>query len=154
MIVFVFLGCSTVFVSDDDIDILSEKKVQASRKGEIIKDKKNYMNMIVTHLNEVSQSAYNNREYFFVEIFQEEGDGDFSLVEYTLNGITPLWIREVKSDEFDEIIKPSNKWSKCYLLAFRKIANLESRDMVLNARVVSYGTMTFDFSFKTLPQQF
>lgn len=151
---FLLSGCSTFFSSENNLDILDEKKVQASRKSEIIKDKKILMSMVVTHLNEVSVTAYYNREYFFVEIFQEDINDTLPLIDYSLNNQEPLWIREIKKDEFDKILSPSNKWSKCYLLAFKSLSNLGSRSMILKAKVASQGEMEFDFSFKTLPMQF
>ncbi|CBG39828.1 hypothetical protein [Helicobacter mustelae] len=147
-------GCNTFFGQEDGVDILAEKKVQASRKAEIIENHKILMTMVVTYLNEVSELAYYNRKYFFVEIFQEDSSSDAPLIDYFLNGQKSLWVREIHEDEFDKILIPRNKWSKCFLVAFHDLNELESRDMVLKAEVSSMGTMTFDFSFKTLPMQF
>ncbi|WP_104696781.1 MULTISPECIES: hypothetical protein [unclassified Helicobacter] len=148
-----FQGCNSFFSNNTyALDIVGEKKVQASRKGEIVKDNKVLVVATVTHLNEVSALTYRGREYFFVEFYSEDDIGNF--VEYHLNKLKPLWVREITKDEFDEVLKPNNKWSKCYLVAFDSIGGIGAREMILGMDVVGFGIMEFDFGFKTLPMQF
>lgn len=149
---FVFCGCNSFFSNSYTLDVVAEKKVQASRKGEILKDQKVVLVATVMHLNDVSVVAYHGREYFFVEIYDEGQLNGY--IDYKLNGSSPLWIREIQSDEFDEILKPNNKWSKCYLVAFKSVGKLELREMFLKMEVIGVGTMNFDFGFKSLPMQF
>lgn len=148
-----FQGCNSFFSNNHyTLDIVSEKKVQASRKGEIIRGNKVLAIATVTHLNEVSALVYHGREYFFVELYSEDDIGDF--IEYDLNNSNPLWVREIAQDEFDEILKPNNKWSRCFLVAFNAIGGIGAREIVLNMNIIGLGTMKFDFSFKILPMQF
>ena len=147
-------GCNSFFSNSYGFDIITEKKMQSSRKSEIIRDNRVEITTIITHLNEISPITYNNREYFFVEVYGEEPSNYEGMIDYMLNGEKPLWIREVQSDEFDEILSPSNRWSKCYLLAFRAVGKLASRDLLLDMKVIGLGDMSFDFGFKTLPMQF
>ena len=153
LIVFLLVGCNSSFMNSNK-DVLAEKKSQASRKASISKGNKVLMTAIVTHLNDVSVMAYHNREYFFVEIYSEEEMDYGGIITYTLNGKSPLWVREIKSDEFDKILNPSNKWSRCYMVAFKTLSELELRNMVLTMEVSQLGKMEFDFTIKLLPLQF
>lgn len=148
-----FSGCDSFFNRGYSVDIVSEKKIQASRKDAILKDNKVVMTVIATYLNNVSALAYYNREYFFIEIYNENQIDYSNVIDYTLNDRKPLWIREIKNDEFDEILRPNNKWSRCYLAAFSDISELESREMILKMNVGKVGVMSFDFSLKIVPLQ-
>lgn len=148
---FFFSGCNSFFNRNYSSDTISKKKMQASRKDAIIKDNKVLVTTVVTYLNDVSALAYYNREYFFIEIYNEDQVDYSNVIDYTLNGRDLLWIREIKSDEFDEILHPNNKWSRCYLVAFKGVSELETREMVLEMSIGRIGTMHFDFSLKIVP---
>lgn len=155
--IFIFLiyGCNSYYNISYKPDIVAEKKIQASRKAEIIKDNKPLVIAVAVHLNEVDDIVYGGREYFSVEIFSEDKNIFLNnMISFYLFGKSPIWSREIKKDEYDEILQPSNKWSKLYLVAFDKLDPLDSRKAKLVIEVYHVGKMVFDFSYQAIPMQF
>lgn len=151
----IFSGCASYYAQTYKPDILVEKKIQASRKGEILRDGKPEVIAIATHLNEVDEVIYNKREYFFIEVFSENKSIFLNgLITYDLFGNMPLWVREIKKDEFDEILHPSNRWSRVFLIAFFKLDSLVSRDAKLTMDLYGWGKIIFDFSYQAMPAWF
>lgn len=66
-----------------------------------------------------------------------------------LNKIDPLYIRQINTDEYDELFRPLNKWSSCYLIAFPKISFISKENLVLNVTLRD-KTEVMDFGFKSL----
>ncbi|PAF52767.1 hypothetical protein [Helicobacter sp. 13S00477-4] len=155
LIALFFLGCNSYYIDSYKPDIIAEKKIQASRKGQIIKNQKPVVIAVATHLNEVDDVVYGGREYFFVEIFSEDQSIFLNdMIDFTLFKKPPIWVREIKKDEFDEILHSSNKWSKVYLIAFNKLDPLSSRNAKLIMEVYGLGKIVFDFAYQAIPMQF
>lgn len=152
--VFIFIGCTSYYEDTYKPDIIFEKRIQASRKGEIQKNQKPVIVAVATHLNEVDNVIYGGREYFFVEIFSENKMIFLNnMINFTLFGKDPIWSREIRKDEFDEILHPSNKWSKSFLIAFDKLDPLASRDAKLVMKVYDFGEIVFDFAYEASTMQ-
>lgn len=145
-----FVGCGSFFAQKYGLDILEEKRVQATRKDSLFEGNRLVAVAVATNLNQVSEFNYHGSEYFFIEIFSEI-EMDFSKIEYLLNGTPPSHIYKITKDKFDEILKPVSKWSHCYLVVFNPLNELESRNMVLRIHVSKIGEMKFDFSVKITP---
>lgn len=166
-----FSGCGLYYNSYKP-DLLLEKKINQSRKSQIIKDGKTELVAVATYLNNVEPKIYNSdREYFYIEIFSEL---DIPLLEYmhfslsgkaVVNeissvGITSnvsesseaafLWIREIGKDEDDKVLSLENKWSKGYLVAFDSLDYQQKKNMVLKIDIDNVGSMTFNFTYKVL----
>ena len=153
LLCFLFGGCG--FYKDSfKPEVLTEKKILSSRKAEIIRDNKVSMVVIATYLNNVNEEIYHTREYFLIEVFSEL---DIPLIHYMNFNITDnksfLWIREVKKDEFDEIINTSNKWSKLFLVAFDGIDTHSKKHLRLNIDIDTLGSVNFDFTYQVLEMQ-
>ncbi|WP_104748871.1 hypothetical protein [Helicobacter cetorum] len=162
LLVFLFfcLGCVSNFNEDTyTLDLVLEKKIQASRKGEITKDNVPIITAIATHLNDVDNGTYYYHEYFLVEIFTQNSDYiDNDYISYELfgrkpTGSDPLWVREITKDEFDGILETTNKWSRAFLLAFPKLDYLAVKEAKLELNAYSLGAITFNFAYQVpLPQ--
>ncbi|PAF48400.1 hypothetical protein BKH46_00355 [Helicobacter sp. 12S02634-8] len=148
-------GCVSYYSGGYKPDVIVERKIQASRKGEIIKDEKPIVVAVATHLNEVDNVVYGGREYFFVEIFSERQDVFYhGMISFTLFGKPPIWVREIKKDEYDEILSASNKWSRTFLVAFDVLDPLASRKAKLVMDIYDVGKITFNFAYQAIPMQF
>ncbi|PAF44251.1 hypothetical protein [Helicobacter sp. 11S02596-1] len=148
-------GCTSYYADGYRPDVIAERKIQASRKGEIIKNHQPVLVAVATHLNEVDDVVYGNREYFFVEIFSERQDVFYrGVIHFSLFGKPPIWVREIAPDEYDTILQSSNRWSRTFLIAFEKLAPLASRKAKLVMDVYDFGEITFDFTYQAIPMQF
>lgn len=150
LLCFLFGGCG--FYKDSfKPEVLAEKKILSSRKAEIINDNKVSVVAIASYLNNVNPNIYNTREYFLIEIFSEL---DIPFINYMHFSITSdedfLWIREINKDEFDDVIKPSNKWSKLFLVAFSDVDEYDKKNLKLNLEIDTIGSMNFDFTYQVL----
>lgn len=149
---FLFSGCS-YFSDIYKPTIISDQKVLSSRKSQIQIGKESIIG-IATYLNNVMPDIYNNGEYFFLELFSEIDIPimfmDFSIV----NNASFKWIREVNSNDFDEVITTDNKWSKAYLIAFNKVREQDKKNMKLYIDIANIGSMYFDFTYKVLENKF
>ncbi|MGX2970818.1 hypothetical protein [Helicobacter sp. T3_23-1059] len=153
---FFFTSCSTYFLRPFAPQTLEEKKIQATRSVQIIKDNQVETMVFATFLNDIEHSFYPNLMYFFVEITDANhrqinlARFSFSLIDKQGNKHAPNYIKEFSKDEFDEIISPLNKWSQCYLVAFDKSSNIDEKNISLQM-IVDDESYALDFSFYILP---
>ncbi len=136
---------------------LFEKKINQSRKAQIVKNGKTEIVAIATYLNSVDSSIYRaEREYFFVEIFSELDIPLMESLRFSLtNNVDFIWIREVKADEMSDegVISTYNRWGRGFLIAFDELEYQQKKNMKLTLEVENVGTMIFDFSYKVLEMQ-
>ncbi|SQB98653.1 hypothetical protein [Helicobacter fennelliae] len=179
----IFLSsCSNYLQQNLHPSVLEEKKIQATRKAEIINDNKVEILFLATYLNEIENSFYQNLEYFFVEIYTPNHepinlkrihfqlttnnannnsiDSDNSIIDSAIAGtnastkpfLEPLYIRQIKPNEYDSVLSPTNKWSSCYLVAFQKTNIIDTEKIGLNI-IYDETPLKFDFSIKKIPFQ-
>ncbi|WP_281747147.1 hypothetical protein [Helicobacter suis] len=149
----VFLaGCTNRIDTAYMPGFLAEKRTQATRKGEIIKNLRPVVSVFATHLNEVDPASYHQREFFFIEIFaQDSSVFENDVMTYKLyalkNSYTPMWVRPISKDEFDSIFYTTNKYAKAYLVAFPKLDYLSQEEAKLEMDLEGLGTITFNFAY-------
>lgn len=149
---FLFIGCTTYFSQTDFLNTPPELLAQNSRVVLLSSsDEKLKIAARLTHLNELDSSIYNGREYFFLEIFN---DDDYVVLpdsmRITMFGRKPLWMREVESREFDDILLLYNTMSYGYLIAFRTPSVFERKKMQVKLSIESFKPAVFDFSYIVL----
>lgn len=145
----IFSGCATYFSKSDFLNTPPELLAQDSRIALLSStDEKLKIAARLTHLNDLDSSVYSGREYFFLEIFND--DNYIVLpdsMQITMFGLAPLWMREVESKEFDDILLLYNTLSKGYLIAFRTPSVFERRKMQIKLSIQSFKPVIFDFSY-------
>ncbi|BCZ18083.1 Putative lipoprotein [Helicobacter sp. NHP19-003] len=145
-------GCKEHFDTTYMPDFIDEKRTQATRKGEIIKDLRPVVSVFITHLNDVDPVTYHQREFFFVELFaQDRSIYENGGISYTLYGVdnkeyTPMWVRPIDKDEFDKILHTTNRYTKAYLVAFEKLGYLAEQDAKITMQIDGLGEMHFNFA--------
>lgn len=150
-----FASCTTYFSKVDFLNPPPELLAQNSRVVLLASsDEKLKIAARLTHLNELDSSIYNGREYFFLEIFN---DDDYVVLpdsmRITMFGRKPLWIREVESREFDDLLTIYNTMSDGYLIAFRPPSVFERKKMQIELNIESFNPAIFDFSYIVLQSQ-
>lgn len=132
-----------------------EKKINQTRKSQIIKDGKTTAIAIATYLNNVDSRIYTDgREYFFVEIFSELEIPLRESLHFSLtNNVEFMWIREVELDEMEGILSVYNRWARGFLIAFDELEYQQKKNMKLTLEIENVGTMEFDFGYKVIEMQ-
>lgn len=136
-------------------NILLEKKINQSRKAQIINAGKSQVVAIATHLNNVDSRIFSQgREYFFIEIFSELDIPLAESLHFSLtNGVDFMWMREIPHNEMEGVLSVYNRWARGFLIAFDELEYQQKKNMRLVAEVENVGTMIFDFSYKVLEMQ-
>lgn len=149
-----FGGCG---LYDDSYkpNVLLEKKINQTRKSQIIKNGKTEVIAIATYLNNVDSRIYRDgREYFFVEIFSELEIPLLESLHFSLTGdVEFMWIREVEKGEMEGILNIYNRWGRGFLIAFDELVYQQKKDMALKVEIENVGEMEFNFGYKVLEMQ-
>lgn len=149
-------SCTIYLNRDFAPQTLEEKKIQATRSFQVIKDNQVQTMLFATFLNGIEKSFYPNLMYFFVEITDANHEkinlARFSFLLQDKKGQKhiPHYIKELSKNEFDEIISPLNRWSQCYLIAFEKSSQIDEKNVQLQV-LVDDEPYELDFSFHILP---
>lgn len=142
-------GCSSYFSKSEFLDTPTELLAQNSRMVLLSGvDEKLKIAARLTHLNSLDSSIYNGREYFFLEIFN---DDEYVIVpdsmQLSMFGIKPLWIRPIEAREFDDLLVLHNNLSNGYLIAFRYPSVFEKKNMKIELNIETFKPAVFDFSY-------
>ena len=150
MLLFLSTGCmqkTGLFAPD----LMEEKALSATRKGEIYNSLEIKASLVATYLNEVLKSYQSDdKAYFLVSIFI---DNDYSDPKkqglfnpdyiLTLNGEKPLEIKLLdKDDDLIKIAPVQNMWSHYYLVTFPKSS---SRKLMMRFESQRYGASILNF---------
>lgn len=136
--------------------VLLEKKINQTRKSQIINNGKTEVVGIATYLNNVDSRIYaEGREYFFVEIFSELEIPLRESLHFSLTGDAEfIWIREVEASEMEGILSVYNRWGRGFLIAFDEIPYQQKKNMKLTLEIENVGEMEFNFGYKVFEMQF
>lgn len=157
-LVYMLGACTNYFESGYHPQMLEEKKIQATRKFQILRDEKIDLVVFATHLNEIERSYYKNLEYFFIELYAPSQEPinlhRVKMELFSANGVweEPHYIRKLAQDEYDEVLKPINKWSSCYLVAYEKLP-LDKSDHAKLRISIDGEPQVLDFSYFVIPFQ-
>lgn len=142
-------GCSSYFTKSEFLDIPHELLAQNSR---VIlfsdKDEKLKITARLTHLNGLDNGIYNGRQYFFLEIFNDDDNAILpDSMQISMFDKKPLWMRHVESREFDDLLFLQNNLSSGYLIAFKNISATQRKKMKIKISIESFEPKVFDFSY-------
>lgn len=151
------IGCSSHFSDMQHIRASTQTIMQNSRVAIFVgeDDKLGKDNLKVTtrltYLNELDSLTYGNREYFFLEIFNDSPEVVLpDSLELSLFNKKPVWIREVKPQELDDLLFLENDYAKGYLIAFRRPSAFLRKDIVVDLYIANLGKASYNFSYKVI----
>lgn len=149
---FLFLGCSTYFTKSGDDTTPPQVLAQNSRIVLLSSsDEKLKIAARMTYLNSIDSSIFNNREYFFLEIFNDDEEVILpDSMQISMFGRKPLWIRKIDSNEYDDMILLENSLSEGYLIAFLPAGAFEQKRIKVDLKIANFDKATFDFSYAVL----
>ncbi|STQ85816.1 hypothetical protein LS73_004845 [Helicobacter muridarum] len=145
-------GCSSYFYKMKHIKVSAQTLSQSSRIA-LFMSNDNSLEIAtrLTYLNELDSISYNNREYFFLEIFNESDEVIVpDSLKISLFNKKPMWIRKISKEELDDILVLENDYSEGYLIAFKKAPLLLQRRILVELSITNFGTASYDFSYKVM----
>ncbi len=129
-------------------DIIYQKAIKNTHKGDIINSQETKAILISTYLNPI-YSEYKNNEYFYIGIYiNNELSNENSTLEdinytLTLNNLKPISIKKAKkNDKFKKELAFINSWFKYYIVEFDKS---KDKDLNLTFNYHKFGTTELKF---------
>ncbi|RDU63594.1 hypothetical protein CQA53_08220 [Helicobacter didelphidarum] len=148
-IILLLYGCSSYFGKNEHLTIAPQTLAQNSRMVLLSsQDSKLKIAARLTYLNEIDSSIFHGREYFFLEIFND--DENIVLpdsMQLTMFNRKPLWIRQINQKELDDMLVLENDLSDGYLIAFRRANAFEQKKIQIALSLPNYRVGVFDFSY-------
>ena len=153
LILLTLTGCQSYFGKKDRLNY--QIMLQNSRVIMLSSNTENQLKVFakVTYLNDVDNISYNNREYFFLEIFNDDEDVILpDSMQISMFDKEPLWIRKIDDDElaYDDVMVRDNPLSTCYLLAFKRQPPRLQKNMKVKLAISGFSPNIFDFSYIVL----
>ncbi|RDU53575.1 hypothetical protein CQA49_06555 [Helicobacter sp. MIT 00-7814] len=163
----VFVACSdvrntsmipTTNTQDLELSKKLERKVQNSRKAEIVEGKSTPYVAIATYLNDVDYIK-EPREVFLVELYEKKPNPNIQkLLTFKLSssGISQdsLFITRLKPSQYTDILRPKNSYNALFIVEFESISKKHRETMNLQLSIKdgnkNVGVMLFDFGYATL----
>lgn len=147
-----FISCSSYFTKSEHLNAPPQLISQNSRVV-LLSSKDDKLKIIarMTYLNPIDSSVFYNREYFFLEIFNDDENVIVpDSMQLSMFGKKPLWFRKVDNNEYDDVIMLENNLSSGYLIAFRQAGAFEQKRIKVDMKISNFSTATFDFSYAVL----
>ncbi len=147
-----FTNCSSYFSKSEFLKNPPELIAQNSRMALLVSDDgKLKVVARLMHLNEVDGGVYKNREYFFLEIFNDDEDVVLpDSMRITMFDKPPLWIRGVEGRELDDVLFLDNSLSYGFLIAFNRPSVFKLKNMEIKLVVDNFQPAIFNFSYTIL----
>lgn len=131
-----------------------ERKVQFSRKSQIIKDGQTRFMAIVSYLNEVD-NIEQKRDVFLLELYEKFPNPNIQKeLTITLRSDTlseqSLFITQLKDSQYTDVLQSKNTYNKLFVVEFAQISEKHREDMNMEISVEGEGIMHFNFGYPTL----
>lgn len=143
----VFCACSNLDSERFSKDFYEERRVQLTRKAELIAKDKTQLVVFCTYVSQLDSKKYPDGEYFFIEVAFENEKIKMSDLQFTLLGEKPIEITTIPNNDKDFF--QHTHWNKGYLLRFSSVPRTEYAVLSLTLRVKGYpDNLKFNYGFK------
>lgn len=137
---------------DEAVQKRLERKVQFSRKSQIIKDGQIAFMAIVSYLNEVDNIAQ-KREVFLLELYEKTPNPNIQkqLVITLRSGLVSeqaLFITQLKDSQYTDVLSSKNTYNKLFVVEFAQVSKKYRENMSLEISIKDdKDIMRFDFGY-------
>ncbi|WP_276925220.1 hypothetical protein [Helicobacter japonicus] len=158
-----FLGCSDFYHKDfvhipsahnapKKQKIQKENEIQAMRKGQILKNNRTQILMIVRYMNDISDEFVKNDkgEVFLVEIYSREGKLPANLLTFSLQNV----YKNIQSNKVSALNKqelgdfvPDIAYNDVYKVSFDSMGFRGRESLKFIAHIKDIGDISFDFGY-------
>lgn len=144
----VLWGCSNLSDPRFSKDYYDERRLQLTRKSNLIADEKTKLVAFSTFLSRLDSQKYEDGEYFFVEIDYVDEKIKFKDLTFSLLGESPIKIEKIKDIKQYNIYTHA-PWNECYLVVFESVYPTEISKLALEIKVKGYEKrLLFDYGFR------
>lgn len=143
------MGCSNLDHSRFSKDFYEEKRLQLTRKSELIVKDKVKLVAFATYMSELDFETYPKGEVFLVEIAFNDETITMKDISFSLLDRKPLKIQKVspKMQKKQKLFKHS-PWNQMYLITFKPILPIETTKILLEMKVKGQSAdLFFDYSY-------
>lgn len=142
-----FCACSNLDSERFSKDFFEERRVQLTRKVELIANGKTRLVAFCTYVSQLDSKKYPDGEYFFLEIDFVDEKIKMSDLQFTLLGEKPLEITTIPHN--DKEFFQHTHWNQGYLLRFDSVPRTEYAVLSLMLKVKGYpDNLKFNYGFK------
>lgn len=142
-----FCACSNLDSERFSKDFFEERRVQLTRKVELIANGKTRLVAFCTYVSQLDSKKYPDGEYFFLEIDFVDEKIKMSDLQFTLLGERPLEITTIPHN--DKEFFQHTHWNQGYLLRFDSVPRTEYAVLSLMLKVKGYpDNLKFNYGFK------
>lgn len=142
-----FCACSNLDSERFSKDFFEERRVQLTRKVELIANGKTRLVAFCTYVSQLDSKKYPDGEYFFLEIDFVDEKIKMSDLQFTLLGEKPLEITTIPHN--DKEFFQHTHWNQGYLLRFDSVPRTEYAVLSLMLKVKDYpDNLKFNYGFK------
>lgn len=142
-----FCACSNLDSERFSKDFFEERRVQLTRKVELIANGKTRLVAFCTYVSQLDSKKYPDGEYFFLEIDFVDEKIKMSDLQFTLLGEKPLEITTIPHN--DKEFFQHTHWNQGYLLRFDSVPRTEYAVLSLMLKVKGYSdNLKFNYGFK------
>lgn len=147
IIAFFFSACSNLDSERFSKDFVEERRVQLTRKAELIVEGKTRLVAFCTYVSQLDSEKYPDGEYFFLEIDFADEKINIGDLQFSLLGERPVEITTVHYGDRDFF--QHTHWNKGYLLRFSSVPRTEFAILSLILKIKNYpNILKFDYGFK------
>lgn len=149
LIALFLLACSNLSSPRFSKNFYEEKRLQLTRKSELIENGKTALVAFSTYVSSLDFKTYPNGEVFLVELAFENDKIKFDDLSFSLLGRKPFKVQKVS-----QIMQKTQKffihsqWNELYLVFFESVSPMETTDIVLKMHIRGRAQeLSFDYSY-------
>lgn len=147
VIAVVFCACSNLSSERFSKDFYEERRMQLTRKVELIDKGKTQLVVFCTYVSQLDSVKYPEGEYFFIEVAFENEKLKMSDLQFTLLDEKPIEITTIPHN--DKEFFQHTHWNQGYLLRFDSVPRTEYAILSLVLKVKGYSeVLKFNYGFK------
>lgn len=146
---FLLVGCSNLENPRFSKGFYEEKRLQLTRKADLIEGDKTSLVAFATYLSDLETESYPKNEVFLVEIVFENEKIKPKDISYTLLGKKPIKVKKLsKSEEKKLKAYRHSPWNELFIVYFDAVLPIDIANVVLKMHVKGRKQeLIFDYSY-------
>lgn len=143
------MGCSNLNHPRFSKNFYDEKRMQLTRKADLIENQKTALVAFSTYLSDLESDRYPNNEVFLIEIAFENEKIKPKDISFTLLDKAPIKVQKLsKKDEKAMRLYRHSPWNECFIVYFDSVLPIDITNVALKMHIKGYEQeLVFDYSY-------